>query len=88
MSCTSMSTFWFEPRSVRRITSSKVEHDVSSRTSPQNVEPPTLEPPTRRYRVGVVSAVSPAGGARTSRMETPEPIETYRYSSGGRGTST
>ena len=27
----------------------KTEHDVRSRTSPQNVEPPTEEPPTRLY---------------------------------------
>ena len=41
--------------SVSRITSSNVSHAVSSRTSPQNVAPPTHDAPSRRWR-GLPSA--------------------------------
>ena len=47
MSPTSISTLDEDPLSVKRITSSKVSQDVSSLTSPQKVEPPTEDPPTR-----------------------------------------
>ena len=61
-----MSTFELAPRSVSRITSSKVEHDVSNRTSPQNEEPPRLEPPMRLRAAGG-DAVPPSGVARGER---------------------